>query len=484
MKPQMKWQWMQLAVIALFCLFLTASTQAAPPDFHLYGNQGTENITDLNIPEVDTSWFTAVDYFRTGPNEGKMIAATGKFVYMQDSVGGSTWTKVGEVEDTMDPAFIKISPSGTQVALGLGWNQDILVFDASILNATITDLNINPNPNVTVYAANHYDAAWYGESHLVINGGQWVVPGQSAVSGVTSLDVTDPSAISQGLCGNIPGASSSIAIDSNNNLVFGIGAGNDTGQLKVWKPEEWLSGGTPTSTVLNYQASGLVFADSVLSAAHLGFDNEGNLHVGGGEFVNPPVGEVNLESGYAAFISAKVIQDAVDDTVEHYTADESNGEHYREFGPDVCRNDTATGALANGRTLTVVWNPATAPGGANCTVGSNSDWWQHGVAPVATEYKINTTLDSDGDGYLDVADNSPFTNFDDNTDADNDGYGNIIDADFNNDGVVNFEDFGEFQTKYGSADPEVDMNSDGIVNFEDFGLFQQKYGATAPYYNL
>ncbi len=472
---------------ALLSICLMGGAAFGAPDFHLYGNQGDANVVDMNIPTVDTSWFTAVDYFRAGPNMGKMLAATGKFVYIQDSVGGSTWTKVGEVENTMDPAFVRISPSGEQVALGLGWNQNVLVFDADILNSSApTDLNITPNPDVKDFPANHYDAAWVGETHLIINGGSWVVPGQSAQSGVSSLDVTDAANLPQGLCGSIPGASSSIAVDSDKNLVFGLGAGNNTGELKVWKASEWwdTNAQAPVSTILTYATSGQKFADSVLSAAYLGFDQEGNLHVGGGVFLNPPAGQVNLESGYAALISGTVIQDAVDPNVPLYQVDETKGYQYREFGPDICRNDTATGAIANGRALSVLWNPASPEGDANCVIGGNKDWWGSGVEPVVTEYRIDVALDSDNDGNVDVVDHSPRTADAGNIDTDGDGYGNIIDADFNNDGIVNIGDFGLFQGAYGSNNSEMDMNSDGIVDKGDFELFKGLYGKSAPFYQF
>jgi hypothetical protein len=484
MQYRLKQQWINVSAIVCFCLLLVTPAQAVD-DFFLYGNQGAENVIEQNIPEVNGSYFTAVDYFRAGPNEGKMLAATGTDVFIQDTIGGSTWTKVAKVENNMDPAFVRVSPSGTQIALGLGYNQDILVFDASILNSTTpTDLNINPNPDVKVYQENHYDAAWVEETHLVINGGQWVVQGQSAVSGVTSLDVTNASSISQGLCGNISGASSSIAVDGNKNLVFGIGAGTNTGELKVWPASEWWVDNAPITTVLDYSSTGLKFADSILSAAYLGFDSEGNLHAGGGEFLNPPPGQVNLESGYAALIKAKVISDAVDSSVPLYEVDETKADQYREFSPDVCRNDTATGAIPTPRGLAVLWNPATAPGSANCVIGGNNDWWAAGVAPKVTEYRVNTTMDTDGDGFVDVVDYSPGTSHTANVDTDGDGYGNIIDADFNNDGIVNGQDSREMRNTMGTTNAETDLNSDNIVNGQDNRILRSLFAKQAPYYNL
>lgn len=477
------------AIMFLAAMLLIPSAHAAP-DFFLYGNQGASNVTEANVQPVIDSWFTAVDFFRAGPNQGKMLAATGTSIYIQDTVGGSTWTKVGEVYNVMDPCFIKISPSGTKVALGLGWMQDILVFDATVLDAGTPEdpVLLEESEDVLIFPVSHYDAAWAGEDHIVINAGDWVVEGVSSISGVGVLNITDEMNEPTVIVAYVPGASSGVAVDADFNLVFGNGYDYDasdisgTGELRVWPASAWWGGTAPLGTLLDYLGTeNFRIAEAVLSSAHLGFDAEGNLHVGGGRFVSPD--PENFESGYAVLINQSVVATAVSTKADNLV-DESNGSQYREFAPDACGNDTATTVLANGRELSVVWNPATAPGDANCVVGSNSDYWIPGVQPVITTYTIDTTNDMDGDTIYDVADNSPNTAHSDNTDTDGDGYGNIIDADFNNDGVVNMTDFAEFAGAYGSAGGEVDMNGDGVVNMIDFSYFQQKYGKSAPYYNF
>lgn len=483
-KKNTKPLWQMCLIMALLFLVLKGPAFAVP-DFFLYGNQDTSDTAEFDVIEVKGySYFTAMDYFKSGANEGKILAATGTSIYIQAAVGSSTWIKVAEVEDYMDPAFVRLSPSGDKVALGLGWGQDILVFNASLLDEGTPEapVNLTYSDQTLAFMENHYDAAWIDEDNIVINGGKFVVAGQSAVSGVAVLNITDENNMSQGVCTSIPGASSGIAVDADQNLIFGIGAGTNTGELKIWPRDTWWNGSTSVG-VLEYNGSeGQTFANQVMSAAYLGFDGEGNLHVGGGEFLNPE--PVNLESGYAALINQKVMTDAVNPAIPLYQVDEANEAQYREFGPDVCRNDTATGVMAYGSNLSVNWNPATAPGSANCIIGGNIDWWSPGVTSKITNYSVNNNRDGDNDGVYDVADNSPNTYDTANTDTDGDGYGNMIDGDFNNDGIVNGADFLEFKSHYGSQNPETDMNNDGIVNGKDFLNFKKLYGKSEPFYNF
>ncbi len=60
-------------------------------------------------------------------------------------------------------------------------------------------------------------------------------------------------------------------------------------------------------------------------------------------------------------------------------------------------------------------------------------------------------------------------------DTDNDGYGNLCDADLNNDAIVNGPDFGTFSQVFFTNDPDADLNGDGIVNGPDFGIFSSLF---------
>jgi hypothetical protein len=61
-------------------------------------------------------------------------------------------------------------------------------------------------------------------------------------------------------------------------------------------------------------------------------------------------------------------------------------------------------------------------------------------------------------------------------DTDGDGYGNLCDADLNQDGITNGLDIGLFRTAQGTNDPVADFNGDGVVNGLDIGTFRAESG--------
>ncbi|MBI9092843.1 MAG: hypothetical protein JEZ12_26805 [Desulfobacterium sp.] len=477
-------------------LLLIAAPTFAAEDFFLYGNQDAGDVTTASLIEAGGgetdpnvySWFTAVDYFRSGPYKGRMISATGSKVYIQSATDPEAWTEIGSVTYTMDPSFIKVSPDGSKIALGMGFGKPLLVLPSFVAEnstpATFFELEDPDDPEsyvlsdgVTMHDVNYYDAAWAPDNrHLVVNGGEW--PGPPYGSGVISLDTQDGSTM--GLIKEIPGASASIAVDENFNLVTGIGyctSPNRTGELKVWKTNEWWNGGAMTGG--DYDDQGRILATNALSSAYLGFDPNGNLCVGGGDAFG--VGGPS-ENGYAALISHKVMERVVAaQPGEADPVNEANGAEYRQFAPDPCQNDSATGIIAFDGGISVSWNPTNE---VNCTPGSAKDYWQDGIVASLTTYKINTERDGDNDGNTDCEDHSPNTFDPDNIDSDGDGYGNIIDADFNNDGIVNATDFNHWRGTYGSSNANTDLNGDGIVNATDFNKLRSLYGKKAPFYNF
>ena len=100
--------------------------------------------------------------------------------------------------------------------------------------------------------------------------------------------------------------------------------------------------------------------------------------------------------------------------------------------------------------------------------------------PSATKV-VNPAPDADLDGLLDFADNCLLLPNSAQTDSDGDGFGNMCDADFDNNGFVNFGDFARFTNAWsinyegGVYADEFDMNGDGQLNFGDFGLFVRNF---------
>ena len=104
------------------------------------------------------------------------------------------------------------------------------------------------------------------------------------------------------------------------------------------------------------------------------------------------------------------------------------------------------------------------------------------------------TGDADSDSIPDSLDNAPETkngpclncgpyNFtrDCQYDTNNDMYGNVCDADVDNDNSVAGGDFGIFLAEWGSAGPDTDFDNDGSVAGGDFNLFRVRYNTHAPF---
>jgi hypothetical protein len=83
--------------------------------------------------------------------------------------------------------------------------------------------------------------------------------------------------------------------------------------------------------------------------------------------------------------------------------------------------------------------------------------------------------DTDGDGVPDAGDNCYEVANADQRDTDNDGYGNICDADFNNDLIVNASDLSYFRSKFRTADPDANLDGNGIVDARDLSIFRSLY---------
>jgi len=87
--------------------------------------------------------------------------------------------------------------------------------------------------------------------------------------------------------------------------------------------------------------------------------------------------------------------------------------------------------------------------------------------------------DTDGDGVLDCEDNCTLVANPDQYDTDGDLYGNMCDADLDNNLNVNYDDLDLFKLAWGSTGQglDADFNGDEVVNYDDLEIFKLLWGS-------
>ena len=87
-----------------------------------------------------------------------------------------------------------------------------------------------------------------------------------------------------------------------------------------------------------------------------------------------------------------------------------------------------------------------------------------------------SAADTDGDQIDDNVDNCTLVANADQRDTDADGYGNLCDADLDQDNVINFSDLGLMKAVFFDAgNLDADLDGDGVVNFTDLGLMKAAF---------
>ncbi len=163
---------LHLAIAALALIALAGRAVAADAGY------ATQPPYSLTLPGSDLSYGTSADVFDGSvttsvdgfPLRGRFLAASGRTIYLQKNFGADLWLPVATLgpDETMDPCFIKISPNGQKIALGVGFYKPLFVFDTSLLSVS-SPPNLRTVPGVKIWDENMYDGAWRGNRYLFIN---------------------------------------------------------------------------------------------------------------------------------------------------------------------------------------------------------------------------------------------------------------------------------------------------------------------------
>jgi hypothetical protein len=234
--------------------------------------------------------------------DGRLVAATGLGVYVETGVGTGQFTLAATLDSALvgggtDPAFLSVSPDGSRIAIGAGYDfgagatRPVVVFDTALLNGGVIDAS-----NASAFAVQHYEAAWADNTRLAVTAGDFGSPAR-----VDLIDVTGATSV-RTIVSGIVGASSGIAFDQFGNLYtgngFASGAGSATGAIRAFSSAAWDGAGA-----IDFETGGVLVGE-MLSAAGLAFDGEGNLFVGGGDFGDG-------DFGYLGVVAAEAVADAL-----------------------------------------------------------------------------------------------------------------------------------------------------------------------------
>ena len=110
-------------------------------------------------------------------------------------------------------------------------------------------------------------------------------------------------------------------------------------------------------------------------------------------------------------------------------------------------------------------------------------------APAATvegieagrAYVFLGKADFDGDDVPDNEDNCVENFNQDQRDSNDDGFGNVCDADLDDNCVVDLRDWFVMRSVFGSDDPDADLDGNGVVDIADARtLFRDRFEAPGP----
>lgn len=235
--------------------------------------------------------------------DGRLLMVTGNSVFLESGVGTGVFSEValldaGETGGSTDPAFLRVSPSGGRVAIGVGFGKPVAVFDTAALGTPGSPTVLTSGSAADYFDVGHFGAAWYDDRSLALTAGEFGSP--SFVSLLDTASSPD-SPVNEVVVREIQGASAGVAFDGAGRLYtangFALGGGSETGDIRAFAPSEWMAGAA-------FETGGVLIGE-VLSGGSLTFDLDGNLFVGGGDFDE-------FDAGYLGVIEAGAIGAALD----------------------------------------------------------------------------------------------------------------------------------------------------------------------------
>ena len=258
--------WASVAAIGALVLGLGGVATSARAAFDGYRLVGAMTLPDASGP------------YDVLP-DGRMIALAGANVFIETGVATRVFSPLGTLGGadiaSFGAAFIRVSPDGARIAVGNNGGSTFSDFKVGVLDVgTLTG---------TWFVADHFDARWIDSTQLAVAASDFSNGSRVTVLDTASADPTSPT--NPAIVTGIGGASGGIAFDADGRLFVGNGFASfgpsATGAVKAFEQAAWtaaLIGGTP----IDFEADGVFIVD-VLGASPLGFDEEGNLYVGGAD---------------------------------------------------------------------------------------------------------------------------------------------------------------------------------------------------------
>jgi hypothetical protein len=233
--------------------------------------------------------------------DGRIVGVTGRSVFLETDVGTGVFSAVAQFDDSVigaggaaDPAFLRVSPDGQRIAVGMGFGKPVAIVPVSGLGAAGAPSTLSASsPGLRLFNVPHNEGAWRSNGELALTAGNFGSP-----SRVTLLNTaSDPAApANPTIIAGIGGSSAGVGFDAAGRLFTGNGfdltsggGPSTTGTIRAFDPAAWSGGAADFET-------GGTLIGNVLSASSLLFDHDGNLVISGGDFSEGDAGYVGIIS--------------------------------------------------------------------------------------------------------------------------------------------------------------------------------------------